>query len=802
MIYPQNFEKKIDFDQIRVLIKEYCISSLGQSKVDEIAFSDNFKEITRLQEEVEEFRQILLLETSFPAQNYFDIRKELLHLQIEGTHIDIETLCELKAVLRTIQDCLVFFRVRAEEEKYPFLQQLASPVSVDNELIHLIEKLVDDKSRIRDNASADLQTIRQKISSIEREIQKNLRKIMHQAKQDNLIESAVEFTVRDGRLVIPVPAANKRRLKGFIHDESATGQTVFIEPQEIFESNNNLRDLQLLEKREIIRILTAFTDTLRPSIPAIQDAFIFLSMMDCIRAKAKFALSIQAVKPIIVDKSTICWQKAKHPLLYINFQKQRKEVIPLSIEMGISHRILILSGPNAGGKSVCLKTVGLLQYMFQCGLLVPVYELSEFGVFRHLFIDIGDEQSIENDLSTYSSHLKNMDAVLQGADPETLFLMDELGGGTDPQYGGAIAESFLETLSRRQAVGLATTHFGNLKAMAAHTDGIENAAMLFDEEAMKPLFVLKMGKWGSSFTFEIARKIGFSNKVLEEAIAKIGTAQIDYEFLLHKLEREKNEINNQKRMIEAVDKQLKELIEKHQSENNIFQNKKHEILKKAKQEAEAILENTNKIIEKAVREIKETKADKEVVKKNKIEIKHYSEKIEKIVPPPPPVLVKQQQPPSPTIKLHDFVLISDTQTVGEVTSIQGNEIVVMFNSINFKTTLDKVSKTHNSPKITKGKQTQLGGRAIYAEINEKSANFKTQLDLRGMRVDEAINEVERYIDDVILLHIGEVKILHGKGNGILRNATRSILSKNQNVAEFYDEKLELGGYGITVVKLR
>ncbi|MDD3280458.1 MAG: Smr/MutS family protein [Bacteroidales bacterium] len=679
---------------------------------------------------------------------------------------------------------------------------MAAAISVDNTLIQYIAALVDEKSNIRDNASADLQTIRQKIHAIERDIQKNLRKIMHQAKQDNLIESAAEFTVREGRLVIPVPAANKRRLKGFIHDESSTGQTVFIEPQEIFESNNTLRDLQLLEKREILRILLAFTNTLRPSIPSILEAFNFLSTIDFIRAKAKFALSIDAVKPLIVNKSIIQWQKAKHPLLYLNFKKQNKEVVPITIEMGVNHRILLLSGPNAGGKSVCLKTLGLLQYMFQCGLAVPVSELSEFGIFKHVFIDIGDEQSIENDLSTYSSHLKNMDAIVQGADAETLFLIDELGGGTDPQYGGAIAESLLETLSKYKSIGLATTHFGNLKAMAARTEGIENAAMLFDEEAMKPLFVLKMGKWGSSFTFEIARKIGFSESILEKAIAKIGTAQIDYEFLLHKLEREKIEIDSQKRMMEAVDTQLKLLIEKHQSANDELKNQKYEILKNAKQEAKAIVDNANKIIEKAVRDIKETKADKEVVKEIKSEIKAFTGNLEKIVPPPPSITIKKQLPTTIKIQLHDFVIISDTNTVGEVTSIKDDEIIVTFNSINFKTTLDKVSKTSNSPKQVKSMQSHTARAGIYEEISEKFMHFTSQLDLRGKRVDEALSELERYIDDAVLLHIGEVKILHGKGNGVLRKITREMLSRNQHIADFYDEKLEWGGYGITVVKLR
>ncbi len=804
MIYPPNFENKIDFDQIRSLVKGYCVSSLGKEKVDNVIFHSDSNDIIYLQEQTEEFRQILLFESTFPSQDYLDLRVELTRLKIEGTYIEIESLCELKSVLKTIQDCLLFFRIKKEEEKYPYLQQLCEGITVDNALIKTIESLVDDKGNIRDNASSDLHTVRQKIHGIENELQKQLRKIVNQAKKDELIEANAEVTIREGRLVIPVPAVYKRRLKGFIHDESATGQTVYIEPQEIFESNNTLRDLKSLEKREIIRILSNFTNELRPSIPSINSSFEFLSQIDFIRAKAKFALSINAIKPIMVEKPSICWKKAKHPLLYLNFLRQQKEVVPLTIEMDEAHRILIISGPNAGGKSVCLKTVGLLQYMYQCGLLVPVSELSEFGVFNKLFLDIGDEQSIENDLSTYSSHLKNMDAVLKDADKRSLFLMDELGSGTDPQYGGAIAESLLELLSQRRAFGVVTTHFGNLKAMATQTDGIENAAMLFDEEAMKPLFVLKTGKWGSSFTFEIARKIGFSEDLLTHAVAKIGTAQIDYEFLLQKLEREKNDIESKSRMVEAVDLQLNELIEKYNNLNNSIQSQKYEILKTAKNEAKSILENANKIIEKAVREIKESNAEKEVVKRIKNEIKSFDETLTKIIPPAPKELSKKQTLPPvySKIKLWDYVIVNDTNTVGQVTAINEDEIVVSFNSINFKTTLDKVSKTNNIPKMSKLSSSQIGGRNMYAEINDKSANFKLELDLRGMRVEEATDALERYIDDAVLLHVHEVKILHGKGNGILRSITRALLSKNKDVDDFHDEQLEWGGYGKTVVKIK
>ncbi|NLJ81573.1 MAG: endonuclease MutS2 [Bacteroidales bacterium] len=803
MIYPSNYEKKIGFDSIRNLIKECCISSLGCKKVDAIELHTHVDIITRLHEQTEEFRQILLFETSFPAQNYIDTRSELTRIQIEGTYIDLEPFCELRAVLKTIQACLLFFRVKKEEEKYPYLQQLTEGVTVDNELIKTMDLLVDDKGNVKSNASPDLQTIRQKIVGIENEVQKQLRKLVHQAKKDELMEATAEVTVREGRLVIPVPAAHKRRLKGFIHDESATGQTVYIEPQEVFELNNNLRNLKSDEKREVIRILTLFTNELREHIPSLNHAFEFLGQIDCIRAKAKFALSIHAIKPIIVDKQLIKWQKAKHPLLYLNFQQQKKEVVPLTVEINKDSRILIISGPNAGGKSVCLKTVALLQYMFQCGLLIPASELSEFGIFYKFFLDIGDDQSIENDLSTYSFRLKNMNALLQEADESTLFLMDELGSGTDPQYGGAIAETLLEILSNRKAFGVVTTHFGNLKAMANQTDGLVNAAMLFDEEEMKPLFTLKIGKWGSSFTFEIARKIGLSENLLQTAIEKIGTTQIDYEFLLQKLEREKIELENQKKMSEAVDGQLKELIDKYENLKTNLETQKFNILKEAKKEAQDMLNTTNKLIEKTIKDIKESKADKELVKQTKEGIKTFHKALEKKLPTPPKQPIKKAiQQEDNRIKEMDYVVINEINTVGQVTFIDGEDVVVSFNSINLKTTIDKVRKTKNIKKETKSNTPQYGGKNIYTEINKKSTSFKLELDIRGMRADEATEIVERYIDDAILLRIHEVKIIHGKGSGILRSITRDILAKNIHIQEYYDEKLEWGGAGKTIVKIK
>ncbi len=800
MIYPSNFEKKIDFHQIRNFIVENCISTLGESKANEIKIQTDSKKIIHLQETTEEFRQILLFESTFPTQDYIDIRHALSHLQIEGTTIDIITLGELRAVLKTIQDCLVFFRVKKEEEKYPFLQQLNENIIVDNTLIQSINTIINDKGDIKNNASAELQSIRQKIHSKEVEIQKQLHKIILQAKKEEIIEANTNFTVREGRLVIPVPATHKRRIKGFIHSESATGQTFFIEPQEVFDANNYLLDLLSMEKKEIQRILKTFTDILRPSIPPIKESLEYLGELDFIRAKAKFALNIEAVKPIITDKAIVNWQKARHPILYLNLQNQQKKIVPLDITIDNENRILIISGPNAGGKSVCLKTVGLLQYMFQCGLLVPVSPLSEFGIFQHFFIDIGDEQSIENDLSTYSSHLKNMDTILTHADSNSLFLIDELGSGTDPQYGGAIAEAFLENLLQKKTFGVITTHFSNLKSMASTSKGLQNAAMLFDETTMSPLFILKSGKWGSSFTFEIAKKIGFSTAILDSAIKKIGTNQINYEFLLHQLEHEKVTIDNQKRMIDAVDNQLKELIEKYETLNDTLQEEKNKILKNAKIEAKNIIDNANKIIEKTIKEIKEKKADKEIVKKLKTEIKKVEESIK--LPPLPIIKREREKKNNAKIKLFDYVIIKDTNTIGQITAINNDTIVVTFNSINFKTTIDKVEKTNNIPQsITKTNPT-INSQNIYDEIHAKSINFKAELDIRGLRVEEANEKLVRYIDNAILLHIGEVSIIHGKGNGILRNITRHFLSKNNYVTDYYDDNPLLGGTGKTIVKLK
>ena len=802
-----DLENKIAFTRIRSLVGDYCLTPVGTGHLEKMHFSTVWKEIVRWQDETEEFRQILLFDPDFPLRAHADLRQELEYLKIAGSRIQPESLCELKATMENIQAVLLFFRVESEkpENRYPRLTACCDGTTISNDLVRAMAAIVDDKGGIRDNASQELLQIRQQIIRTEREIEKNLKKMLVQAKQDHLVEPDAEMTVREGRLCLPVPAAFKRRITGFIHDESATGQTVFIEPQEVFDANNNLRDLQLAERREIQRILLQFTDMLRPHIPEILHACETIGYLDFVRAKAKFAIDTQSVRPLMDDRPFLQWQKARHPLLHLTLRQQHKEVVPMDISLNGELRILIISGPNAGGKSVCLKTVGLLQYMFQCGLPVPISETSEFGRFERVLMDIGDEQSIENDLSTYSSHLKNMDRIVRESDPQTLFLMDELGGGTDPQYGSAIAEATLEHLARMGAIGVVTTHFGNLKTMAETTEGICNGAMLFDQDRMQPLFRLQTGKAGSSFTFDIAERIGFSHEILESAKGKIGTAQIDYEALLQKLELEKIALENERKMCAATDAQLAELIAVQKEKNGNLQQQRHEIIRKAKQEAEDLLENANKIIERTVREIKEKKADKETVKKLREEVHQFHEQVRKT--PLPPAVHKTGHIDLPersgdtAIAVGDYVIINDTMTIGQVVERKGEDIVVSFNSVHFRTTVGKVTKTKQKPPQAGSRRSSAESMAIYTEMNRKATEFNLELDIRGMRAQEAIDELEHYIDDALLLQIHEVRIIHGKGDGILRKVVREFLAKNSDVKHFRDEAMERGGYGATVVEM-
>lgn len=809
MVYPTTFEQKIGFDQIRNLVSQRCISPLGLNFVQKIRMSTKIETIRMMLEQVEEMRQIMLFDSHFPAQDYFDLSEELALLKLEGSHIDTESLARLKSMLKTVEQIIGYVRKR-ETEKYPHLIALVDHLNFDPTLIPMLDRIVDDKGNIRDNASPELHQIRRSIGQLTQNAAKKIRQILRSSKQESIVADDAEITIRNGRLVIPVPAAFKRKLRGFIHDESATGQTVFIEPEAVFDDNNEIRDLQNAERREIIRILIEVSDALRPSIEDIESMQLFLGLIDFLRAKAKFSIEIQAVKPIINPHASIEWKKAIHPLLYLNFKAQKKSVVAQDITLTPKERILIISGPNAGGKSVTLKTVGLIQYMFQCGFLVPVNELSEFGVFKSIFLDMGDEQSIDNDLSTYSSHLKNMMVMISESNRQSLFLIDEFGTGTEPTLGGAMAEAVLEKLIANQSFGIVTTHFGNLKLVADQHPEVKNAAMLFDIEEMKPLYILKIGKPGSSFTFEIAKKIGFPETVLEQARQITGYDRIDYEQRLQQLETELYTIDELKKQLNSADETLAELIERYNAKNSELEQLRREAIHEAKAEAREIVKSANKIIENTIFEIRQSQADKEKVKTIRKKVEDFTQTLAE-EPTPKPASKKKTdhgETPKPVssellkpIEKGDHVLLLGMDAKAEVIDLKGDDVTVSLNGVIFRTDLRKVEKISRSEskKISRNPNAV---QSVYQRMIDKSTTFKSTIDLRGKRADEALAETERFIDDAILLSVKELRILHGKGNGILRQLIRKQLSNNGNIARFYDEKIEFGGDGITVVELK
>jgi DNA mismatch repair protein MutS2 len=816
MIYPNTFEEKIGFDQIRTFLKHECVSTMGAALVDNIACSDNFDDIAVNLEQTNEFRNVLLLEDSFQPQDFYDLKEALAKIRIEGSYIEPEELNMLRDFINAIIRTVVYFRILHEDNKYPKLWEICSEVTLEKPLLESINKILDPKGNLRDNASDELKRIKREILRISGEADRKIKKLLNNAKMEGIVKEGAEMTIRNGRLCIPVPAPFKRKLKGFIHDESATGQTVFIEPAEVFDANNELKDLVNAEHKEIIKILTEISNQIRPSIPNLMTHHDFIGQIDFIRAKAKFAIRINALKPLILNQQIINWRQAVHPLLYLNFQEAKKIVQPLDIKLEPTERILIISGPNAGGKSVCLKTVGLLQYMMQCGLLTPVKEDSEMGIFSDFFINIGDEQSIENDLSTYSSHLNNLNLMVQNLNEKSLFLIDEFGSGTEPTLGGAMAEAILESIYFTKAFGIITTHYGNLKMFSDFHKEAVNGAMLFDTNAMRPLFILKIGKPGSSFTYEIAKKIGLPDEIIESAIQKSGTAQIDYERKLEEIEIEKIEIDKMLKMVHAADDQLALMIKEYSDKFNQLDKQRKEILQNAKNQASIIIDSANKMIEKTIRDIKEAKAEtnrtkeiRENVKNLKTELSKEIESIEKvdIIKPFLPTKVPTQKTtpkpiPEAKIRVGDFVLMTDTQTTGEVTKLKGEDITITFNSISLRTTIDKVVKVSKKEvRTAKRGGTRFEGGTLSDAMNRKVSQFSHTLDLRGKRADEAVKELEFYLDEASLLSIHQVKILHGKGDGILRHVVRQFLSKRKDIKSFRDEVLELGGYGITVVDM-
>ncbi len=796
VIYPTNFEQKIGFVSIRQMVSGHCISQMGLEKVDEMAFSTDKALILKSLEQTDEFIRLLQTGVPFPMRDFHDLREAFHRIQIDGTCLSVEDLFALKPSLNVLEAILRYGHSESADNT-PQLKSLIENIFIERSIFTEVNRLVDDKGEIPDNASTELLEIRQSIRRKQGGIEKRIRQIMGDAKTAGWVDQKAELTVRDGRLVIPVKAGDKRAIRGFIHDESATGQTVYIEPAEIFDTSNEIKELEYAERREIHRILLAFTRLLRPYLSELRKAWNMLGELDFIRAKALLANEIGGIKPEIKDTPYINWIQARHPLLEQKLKKQGKQVVPLDLQLNENERILVISGPNAGGKSVCLKTTGLLQYMLQCGLMPPMRVDSQCGLFESLFIDIGDEQSILDDLSTYSSHLINMKALLENADEKTLFLIDEFGTGTEPQLGGAIAEAILLELNKKQAFGMVTTHYANLKLLADHHEGIINGAMLFDTRFMQPMYIMLTGNPGSSFAFEIAKKIGFPKQILDDAANITGDQHLKFEKQLQQLEVDKKAIRKKEQDLRIADQLLTEVVEKYKKLLAELEGKKKQYLREAAAEAQELIAKANSQIERTIKEIKEAQAEKTKTK----EIRQNLEKTkEEIAQKAKEVAeAKKKEETEVVLKVGDTVCIEEMQVVGEILAISDTDATILFDSIRLRTSPDKLRKVSRAEARKTQRRWQSG---IAEDLSEKAEHFDLTLDVRGKRADEALDIVDKYLDEAKLLSIKEVSILHGKGNGILRKLIREKLSHIHEVERFCDASLETGGTGITRVYFR
>ena len=796
VIYPTNFEQKIGFASLRQMLSSYCISQMGLEEVDKMAFTTDKRYILKSLEQTEEFVHLLQTGVPFPIRDFHDLREAFHQIQIDGTCFSVDDLFALKPSLNVVEAILRYGHSESADAT-PRIKSLIENIFIDRGIFIEINRLVDDKGEIPDNASTELMEIRQGIRRKQSGIEKRIRQIMGDAKTAGWVDPKAELTIRDGRLVIPVKAGDKRAIRGFIHDESATGQTVYIEPAEIFDTSNEIKELEYAERREIHRILMAFTRLLRPCLSELRKAWDMLGKIDFIRAKALMANKIGGVKPEILDKPYIDWQQARHPLLEQKLKDQGKQIVPLDLQLNEDERILVISGPNAGGKSVCLKTAGLLQYMLQCGLMLPMRVDSRCGVFESLFIDIGDEQSIMDDLSTYSSHLINMKALLEKADDKTMFLIDEFGTGTEPQLGGAIAEAILLELNRKQAFGLVTTHYANLKLLADNHAGVINGAMLFDTKFMQPMYIMMTGKPGSSFAFEIAKKIGFPRQILDDAANITGDQHLKFEKQLQQLEVDKKAIRKKEQDLRIADQLLTEVVEKYKGLLAELESKKKQYLRDAAAEAQELIQKANSQIERTIKEIKEAQAEKMKTK----EIRQNLEKTkEEIVQKAKEVAEqKKKEEGEVVLKVGDTVCIEEMQVVGEILSISDTDATILFDSIRLRTSPEKLRKVSRAEARKTQRRWQNG---IAEDFSEKAEHFELTLDVRGKRAEEALDIVDKYLDEAKLLSIKEVSILHGKGNGVLRKLIREKLSHNHDVERFCDASLETGGTGITRVYFR
>lgn len=803
MLYPKNIEQKIGFDRIREELRERCLSTLGQGFVDNIRFTDNYARIDRLVRQTAEMKLLLETGAGLPTQNYFDISPYLEQARIEGILLSAEVYFDIKVTLATINACLNLLQDESDE-KYPNLKAFAHNIRIDSRLVREIDRIIDERGQVKSEASHELAQIRRRLLAQQASVRSRLDQIFRAAKASGWVNDDMSLTIRNGRMVIPVAAEYKRRLKGFIHDESSTGQTVFIEPAEIFESNNEIRELEYEEKREINRILVALTDVLRPHVPDLLRAVNFLGVIDFLRAKALFAQSINASNPAFENQPVVDWRDVKNPVLQLNFHKQGKKVVPLNIALHEKSRILIISGPNAGGKSVALKTVGLVQYMYQCGLLVPLREDSRMGLFKNILIDIGDEQSLENDLSTYSSHLTNMKVFLKRADKDTLFLIDEFGTGTEPGLGGAIAESILEKLAVSGAYGVINTHYTNLKLFAGRTPGLVNGAMRFDGEHMQPLYELEIGKPGSSFAFEIATKIGLPQDVIRSAKQKVGKQQVNFEKLIKELDIEKTVFAEKNTELAIKERKLSQQLAEYTALKTRLENEERKIKNQAKEEAKRMIADANQLIENTIREIRENKAEKEATKTLRTQLQEFSAKKLKQEP-----VVETPDNSSAPVELENgpitegsFVRLKGQTAMGQVLAVRGREADVRIGALKSTIKLNRLEKisAKTYKNATQESLTENSRRSL--DLNEKMLQFSFNLDIRGKRGEEAMVELDQFLNNALMLGYNELRIVHGKGDGILRTLVRNHLKTYKQVSGMSDEHADRGGAGVTIVRLQ
>lgn len=815
MIYPENFENKIGFATVRTAIGARCKSATGRRYCEEMSFLTDSDAVRSELVRVAEMLSVLNAGESLPLHNMRDVEPLLASMAVEGTFLSAEELSTLRKALEAMSDVVKFFAAHSNgvENSYPALAEVASEIMTFQPCVTAINRVLDPLGDVKDSASAELADIRRQLSSMAGTINSVMRRVIANAVRDGVLEADAAPAMRDGRLVLPVQPMNKRRIKGIVHDESASGKTVFIEPAEVVEVNNRVRELQMDERREIRRILIELASELRPSASDIAASSEVMGRLDFINAKADYARTVDATLPNLSDKPELELYHAVHPGLLESLRRNGKEIVPLDIVLSGDNRILVISGPNAGGKSVCLKTVGVIQYMTQCGVLPTVYENSHIGIFDDIFVDIGDDQSIEDDLSTYSSHLRNMRLILKSGRRSSLVLIDEFGGGTEPQIGGAIAQAILKKMNETGMWGVITTHYQNLKHFAEDTDGLINGSMLYDRQKMKPLFKLSIGHPGSSFAIEIARKTGLPAEIISEAEYIVGSDYINMDKYLLDIARDRRYWENKRLAIRQKEKKIEQTLEKYNTEADELRQRRREIIEQAKDEAKEILAGSNAVIERTIHEIRKTQAEKEATRQARKRMEEEKKDLltgsaaeHKLLKRVPKKRQKSEKTPAAAEVPAKAVTVGDTVKLdgeglpGKVIEVNGNQAVVIFGQL--RTTVALKRLKHTNAKINSGIDKPASISAgTSAESRERQLNFSRQLDVRGMRADEALQAVTYYIDDALQFSADKVRILHGTGTGALRQAIRSYLDTVPGVKSFADEHVQFGGAGITVVNL-